>query len=424
MAEKDWNMDRPIAKAPGRFRRRLYWMLAVLAGGAGLVFAVTSGTAVLSSSGAVERDAVWIDTVERGSLVWEVAAAGSLHPANTRLVSALVAGSVVEKHREVGDELRPGTPIATVDNVTERRRLLEMEQDLRVAQAVLSELRRELQSSELEQQKLHQEMVFELRDARRRAEATEALPEGVMPAIEVVRLAERAQALEILLEVESRRAEAVAGSAMARIEQQQARVEQLAKLKEFQQQIVDSLSIHSPVTGVLKNMPIETGEWLTEGAVLAEIVEPGELVARLRVPESAAASLRLGLPARLNARGIELTGRVKRIDPAVTSGTITVDVELASAPATLRTDLSVQGYIELDRVNDVVHMARPVGAVEHSQTRLQRLTDNGRSETVSVQFGPSAGDRIQVLAGLDEGDQVVLSTSAASRRGTGFVSTR
>lgn len=424
MTEKDWNMDRPIAKAPGRFRRRLYWTLGALLGGAGLVFAVTSGTALLSPSRAVERDSAWIDTVERGSLVREVAAAGSLHPANTRLVSALVAGSVVEKHREVGDELQPGTPIATVDNVTERRRLLEMQQDLRVAEAALSELQRELQSSELEQEKLRQEMIFELRDARRRSEASDALPEGVMPELDVLRLAERVEALEILLRVESRRAEAVAGSVMARIEQQRARVEQLAELKAFQQRIVDSLSILSPVAGVLKNLPIETGEWLTEGAVLAEIVEPGELVARLRVPESAAASLRLGLPARLNARGIELTGLVKRIDPAVTSGTITVDVELASAPATLRTDLSVQGYIELDRIDDVVHMARPVGVVEHSQARLQRLTDNGRAETVSVQFGTSAGDRIQVLAGLDEGDRVMLATSAESRQDGSLLSAR
>lgn len=417
-------MDRPISKAPMRFRRRMYWVLAALIGGMGLVFAVASGTALLSSSQAVEGDSVWIDTVERGSLVWEVAAAGSLHPANTRLISAPVAGSVIEKHREVGDELQPGTPIVTLDNVSERRRLLEIVQDLRVAEAALSELQRDLQSRKLEQQKLHQEMVFELRDARRRAEASAALPDGVMPKIEVLRLSERVEALETLLGVEERRAEAVAGSAVSRIEQQQARVEQLEKLTEFQQQIVDSLSIQSPAPGVLKNLPIENGAWVTEGAVLAEIVEPGELVARLRVPESAAASLRLGLPARLNARGIELTGRVKRIDPAVTSGTITVDVELASAPPTLRTDLSVQGFIELDRANDVVHMARPIGVAEHSQARLQRLMDNGRTEPVNVRFGLSTGDRIQVLAGLNEGDRVVLSTSAEEIQEARLVSTR
>ena len=424
MNEQDWNMDRPISKAPPRFRQRVYRVLAALIGGTGIVFAVASGTAFLSSSRAIDGESVWIDTVERGSLVWEVAAAGSLHPANTRLISAPVAGSVIEKHREVGDELQPGTPIVTLDNVTERRRLLEIEQDLRVARAALSELQRDLQSRELEQQKDHQEMVFELRDARRRAEASAALPKGAMPKIEVLRLAERVEALETLLEVEERRAEADAGSAVSRIEQQQVRIEQLEKLTEFQQQIVDSLSIRSAAPGVLKNLPIETGAWVTEGAVLAEIVEPGELVARLRVPESAAASLRLGLPARLNARGIELTGRVKRIDPAVTSGTITVDVELASAPSTLRTDLSIQGFIELDRANDVIHMARPIGVVEHSQVRLQRLIENGRPEHVSVRFGPSAGDRIQVLAGLNEGDRVVLSTSAEQVHETRLVRTQ
>ncbi len=424
MKEKDWNMDRPIQKASPRFRRRAYWVLAASVGGVGLVFSVTSGIALLSPTRAVERDSAWIDTVERGSLVWEVAAAGSLHPANTRVVSAPVAGSVVEKHREVGDKLIRGTPIVTLDNLTERRRLLEVEQDLRVAEAALSELHGELQSGELEQEKLRQEMVFELRDARRQSEASQALAEGVLPKIEVVRLAERVEALETILQVESRRAKAVAASASARIEQQRARVEQLARLREFQQQIVDSLSIVSPGAGVLKNLPVETGAWLTEGAVLAEIVEPGELVARLRVPESAAASLRLGLPAQLNARGIELTGQVMRIDPAVTGGTITVDVGLASVPAALRTDLSIQGFIELDRLDDVVHMARPVGVAEHSHATLQRLAGNGRAEAVSVQFGRSAGDRIEVLAGLDEGDHVVLSGAIEHRQANNLLSTR
>ncbi len=423
MTEKQWNMDRPVAK-PRRWRQRVYWSLALLLAGAAVLFAITSDTALLSPSSAVAGDTMWVEEVQRGSLVWEVSAAGSLRPANTRVISALVAGSVVEKHREVGDELESGTPIATVDNVTERRRLLELEQDLKVAQAALSELRRELQSSELEQQKVRHEMVLELRDARRRAEANEALPVGVMPEIEVIRLAERAEALETLLEVEDRRAQAVAGSALARVEQQQARVEQLEKLKGFQQQVVDSLSVVSPVRGVLKNLPIETGQWLTEGTVLAEIVEPGELVARLRVPESAAASLRIGLPARLNARGIDLGGRVKRIDPAVSGGTITLDVELTSAPDTLRADLSVQGFIELDRLDDVVHMARPVGVAAHSEARMSRVTDNGRAEPVSVSFGPSAGDRIQVLRGLDAGDRVVLSTSEDSLKRSNLVSAR
>ncbi len=423
MPEKDWNMDRPIEDVP-RWRPHLRWLLVTGIVAIGLTLAAMSGKRLWSTGGAVAGDSAWIGAVEHGSLVWDVAAAGSLSPANTRVVSALVAGSVIEIHRDVGDELKPGTPIATVDNVTERRRLLEMEQELRVAQAALTELQRELQSRELEQQKLYKEMAFELNDARRRAEATESLPAGVIPELEVLRLAERAEALETLLQVESRRAEAVTGSANAQIEQQETRVEQLAKLKEFQQQVVDSLSIQSPVDGVLKNLPIETGEWLTEGTVIAEIVEPGELVARLSVPESAAASLRLGLPARLNARGIDLSGHVSRIDPAVTSGTITVDVELASAPDTLRADLSVQGFIELQRIDDIVHMARPVGVGEHSTAQLHRRMENGDTEAVNVQFGLSAGDRIQVLDGLDAGDQVVLSLSSGARQQDSFASSR
>lgn len=423
MKEKQWNMDRPVERS-GPWRSRIYWSLALLLGGALVFVAIMSGTALMSPSSAVADDRGWVGEVERGSLVWEVSAAGALRPANTRVISALVPGSVIEKHREVGDLLEPGTPIATVDNVSERRRLLELTQELKVAEAALSELRRDLTSSELQQQKVRHEMELELRDARRRAEANEALPVGVMPEIEVLRLAERAEALETLLDVENRRAVAVAGSGLARVEQQEARVERLEKLKQFQQQVVDSLSVVSPVRGVLKNLPIENGQWLTEGTVLAEIVEPGELVARLRVPESAAASLRTGLPARLNARGIDLTGRVKRIDPAVSGGTITVDIELESAPDTLRADLSVQGFIELDRLDDVLHMARPVGAAAHSEARLSRITDNGRAEPVTVSFGPSAGDRIQVLRGLDAGDRVVLSTAEDGMQQNSLVSAR
>ena len=413
MRQPSWDMDRPIRRASSRTRRHVYWTMAALVGVVSIAFALWSGTSLLSFSPAIERDSAWVDTVELGSLVWEVAAAGSLHPANTRIVSAPVAGRIAEKHREVGDDLQPGTPIITLDNLAERRRLLELEQDLRVVQAELSELHSELRSRELEQEKHRQELVFELRDARRHAEAGKALAEGVLPKIEILRLAEKVEALESLLEVERQRADAIARSAAAQTEQQRARVERLHELRNFQQRVVDSLSIRSPATGVLKTLPVETGQWLTEGAVLAEIVEPGELVARLRVPESASSSLRLGLPARLNARGIELTGDVKRIDPAVTAGTITVDVELASAPASLHTDLSVQGFIELDRLDDVVHVARPVGIGQHSEARLQRIRDNGRAESVRVRFGRSAGDRIEVIDGLVAGDQIVLAQNAS-----------
>lgn len=408
MTEAPWQMDRPRVEAnTSRSSRR--WLRVALIGGGCLVFAVASVSALISAGPQGSSDAAWIDTVERGNLVWDVAAAGSLHQANTRVVSTPVAGSVVEIHREVGDALEPGTLIATLDNLTERRRLLEAEQELRVAQAMLEELQGELQSGELELEKLKQEMLFDLSDARRQAEASEELPDGVLSRIEVLRRVERAEALEIILQVESRRARAVIASSRARIDQQKARVAQLERLREFQQQIVDALVIVSPSKGVLKSLSIETGQWLAEGAELADMVEPGDLLARLRVPESAAASLQLGLPARLNARGIEMSGQVARIDPAVTAGTITVDVELASVPDVLRTDLSVQAFIELDRLEGVMHVARPVGVAEHSRTRLQRVDADGRRELVDVQFGQASGDRIHVLAGLAAGDRVIIS---------------
>ncbi|MEM9056173.1 MAG: HlyD family efflux transporter periplasmic adaptor subunit [Pseudomonadota bacterium] len=416
-------MDRPLPDAALRRRQRrgrLHKAVAAAAAAAALVFAVFSAVTLLSARHTATAATQTVETVERGSLRWEVAAAGSLHPANTRVVPAPVNGSVVAVHREVGDALVAGTPIVTLDNLSERRRLLEAEQELRAAEAALVELRGDRRTRELEHEQRRQEMIFELSDARRRAEASAALPEGVLPAIDVLRLGERVASLTTLLEVERRRAQAELDAAEARIEQQRARVEQLDRLREFQQDVVASLEIKSPVAGVLKSLPIETGQRLNEGAVIADIVEPGELVARLRVPESAAASLRLGLPATLNARGIALDGQVSRVAPAVTDGTIIVDVALAQRPEALRTALSVQGFIELDRLDDVMHLTRPVGVAEHAVVRLERLNADGRAEPVSVRFGRSTGGRIHILDGVAEGDRIVVSAAPPDTRTARF----
>ncbi|MEM7707486.1 MAG: HlyD family efflux transporter periplasmic adaptor subunit [Pseudomonadota bacterium] len=411
----DWNMDRPRQRSIATVSKPAGWIAMTLLGGLTLGLFVWAGINLFLVKEAVDRDELWTDTVTRGTLTWEVAAAGSLHPANTRVVSTLIAGQVVERHLEVGDALKPGTRIVTLENLSEKRRQLEIGQDLQMAQAELSELMGELETRALEREKVRHELAFELQDARRRAEASRSLGVGVLPEIEILRLEERVEALETLLSVEEKRAHAAAASAGAQVQQQRTRVVQLERLKDFQDQVVDSLQIRSTVTGVLKTLPVQPGQWLAEGIALAEVVEPGELIARLQVPESAAAALRTGLAARLNARGIELEGVVSRIDPAVSAGTITVDIDLESAPETLRNDLSIQGYIELDRLENVLSVTRPVGVDPQTSAQLYRLNEKV-VEPVVVGLGRVAGDRIEVKSGLSAGDQIVLSQAGNSQR--------
>jgi HlyD family secretion protein len=171
------------------------------------------------------------------------------------------------------------------------------------------------------------------------------------------------------------------------------------------------MKVRSVDKGVLSELPLELGQWVVPGQLLAKVVQPERLKAVLRIPETQARDLALHLPAAVDTRNGIVNGQVSRISPAANQGSVEVDVSLpAELPRGARPDLTVEGTIEIERLANVLYVGRPAGAQPNGQVELFKLV-NGADEAhrVKVKLGRSSVSTVEVLEGLAEGDAVILS---------------
>ncbi|HET9251781.1 MAG TPA: HlyD family efflux transporter periplasmic adaptor subunit, partial [Candidatus Eisenbacteria bacterium] len=192
---------------------------------------------------------------------------------------------------------------------------------------------------------------------------------------------------------------------------QREQVQRLEAISRFQRGQVSSMKVVAGADGVLQGLPLEVGQWVTPGNTLAVVAQPGRLKAVLRVPETQARDVSIGQPASIDTRNGIAKGRVTRIDPAVQNGTVTVDVTLEGGlPEGARPDMTVDGTIEVDRLANVLHVGRPVHGAPESTVGLYRLEpDRQHARRVPVRLGRGSVNAVEVLQGLNEGDEVVLS---------------
>jgi HlyD family secretion protein len=196
---------------------------------------------------------------------------------------------------------------------------------------------------------------------------------------------------------------------------QQTQIERLRAIVQFRQTQVESMEVRAGAEGVVQELPLEIGQWAQSGATLAKVVEPGRLKAELRIPETQAKDVTLGQKASIDTRNGVVAGHVIRIDPAVQGGTVTVDVALdGPLPKGARPDLSVDGTIEIEKLDNVLFVGRPAYGQGESVVGLFRLDKDGKNAArVQVRLGKSSVSTIEVLGGLGEGDRVILSDMSA-----------
>jgi multidrug efflux pump subunit AcrA (membrane-fusion protein) len=163
--------------------------------------------------------------------------------------------------------------------------------------------------------------------------------------------------------------------------------------------------------GILQELPLEVGQWAQSGATLARIVEPGRLKAVLRIPETQAKDVTIGQPAAIDTRNGIARGKVMRIDPAVQNGTVTVDVSLeGELPRGARPDLSVDGTIQVERLDNVLHVGRPAFGQMGGTVGLFKLTPDGKDAArTTVRLGRTSVNSVEILGGLQAGDKVIIS---------------
>lgn len=401
-------MDIPRPKKKGLSRRTLM----MIGGGAALLVATAALATLDPAAPSVQTTTIWTDTVQRGSMVREVRGPGTLVPEQIRYISASTAGRVERLLVEPGMEVDPATELLVMSNPEVQLQAMEAQRQLAGAQAEFANLEATLENQRLNQEASVASVRSQYREAARQAVANEELADrGLIPRLELQRSQDTAAELADRLRIEEQRLQFIAQSTAAQLAAQRSEIDRLRSLSSLQQSYVESMRVAAGAPGVLRELPLEEGEWVNPGTRLAVVVQPGRLKAELRVPETQARDVAVGQRASIDTRNGIIEGRVTRIDPAVENGTVTVDVALeGELPRGARPDLSVDGTIEIERLEDVLYVGRPAYGQPESTVGLFRLTDDGGSAIrQSVRLGRSSVNTIEVLGGLEAGDVVILS---------------
>lgn len=398
-----------IPRKPTRSRKR--WIIggAVLAVGTLLTVAVAR---LEPAAPTVERATVWMDTVERGTMLRQVRGPGTLVAEDIRWVSSVNPGRVEQRHVQPGTPVKAGTLLLELSNPDVNRQALEAERQLSAAVAELARLKSTLENQRLTQEATVATVRAEYRDAMRQVSANEKLAtQDLVATTDLERSRDRAEELKARLGIEQQRLRYIVESARSQIAAQQAQVDMLRGLVEFGRRQVEAMQIRAPSDGVLQDLPVEVGQWIQPGATLARVVQPGRLKAALRIPETQAKDVAVGQVASIDTRNGVVAGRVMRIDPAVQNGTVTVDVRLEGPlPKGARPDLSVDGTIDIERLQNVMYVGRPAYGQAESTVSMFRVGPDGNSAVrVPVRLGRSSASTIEVVNGLQPGDVVILS---------------
>lgn len=404
-------MDIPKAKKP----RRKPWLLAI--GGAFALILVTVGLGRLRPAApSVDRASVWLDTVKRGPMVRQVKGAGTLVPEYIRWLTADTAGRVERIHVRPGATVKADTLLMELANPDVQLQMLEAERQLASAEAEYIQMRMTLETQRLAQEAAVATLVAESSNAERRATADAALVEkDLIPSLDARQAGERAGEMTRRLELERKKLSVVAASMKDQLVALQGQVERLKAVARFRRTQVESMKVLAGEDGVLQELPLELGQWVTPGVLLAKVVKPERLKAELRIAETQARDIVQGQKALVDTRNGVVEGTVARVAPAASQGTVRVEVSLPEElPRGARPDLTVEGTVELERLGNVLSVGRPAGAQPNGTMSLFRLMPGSdEAVRVPVQLGRGSVNAVEVLQGLAEGDQVVLSDMAA-----------
>ena len=364
----------------------------------------------------VDRSQVWMDRVARGPMLRQVRGPGTLVPVEIRWLAASTEARVDRILVLPGTDVEADTVIIEMNNPELEQSFEDARLQLRAADARYEDLQVQLESQLLNQKALAASVQAEYRTALLQLEADHEIHEqGIIGDLALKFSEERSRELEQRNRLQQERLAIAVESNEARLMAEAARVDQLRALFALRRSQVDGLKVRPGIGGVLQQVPVEVGQQVTPGVNLARVAQPEHLKAELRIAETQAKDVEIGQRASIDTRNGVIEGRVIRIDPAVQDGTVTIDVELVGKlPRGARPDLSVDGTVEIERLDDVLFVGRPAYGQSGTTIELFRILDDGETaERVDVTRGKSSVNTIEIVAGLNEGDEVILSDTSA-----------
>jgi HlyD family secretion protein len=364
----------------------------------------------------VDSGTIWPGTVQRGPMVRDVRGLGTLVPETIRLIPAATDGQVQQRYLLPGVTVKADTVIFDLSNPTLQQETLDAEYQLKGAQAMLEQTKATLQNTLMDKRTQAASISSSYRTAEMTKETKEELGKnGLAPMLDVKTAEVQAEELAKENDLAVKGVETFEGSINSQLAAQQSKVDQTRALWELKKSQLDQLHVKPGIDGVLEELDVEVGQKVTMGTVLARVAQPTHLKAQLKIAETQAKDVTIGQKASVDTHNGIIPGHVSRVDPAVTNGTVTVDVALdGELPPGARPDLSVEGTVVIEKLADVLYVGRPVHGEANSTVGLFKIVNDGKeAERVQVQLGRVSVNQVEILKGLEVGDKVILSDMSA-----------
>jgi HlyD family secretion protein len=408
------DIARPSSVARDKRVRRIAYGAAGVVG----ILLITLGLSRLKPAApSVDRGTLVIDTVKHGGMLRQVRGLGTLVPEDFRWIPAATEGRVERIVVLPGSNVSADTVILELSNPELEMQAADAESQLRAAEASFTELKVRLQSQHLDQEAAAASVQADYAQAQMRADRDEQLAsQGLVADLDRRISRMTSDQLANRNKIEQQRLSIAAEAIRAQLDVQRAQVDQKRVLARLRRDQVKAQAVRAGISGMLQQVPVEVGQRVSPGTILAKVAEQNRLKAVIRVAETQARDVQIGQIASIDTRNGIVEGRVSRVDPASQNGTVTVDVALkGELPKGARPDLSVDGTIELERLENILYVGRPAqGGQGPGPVGLFKLEEGGSTATrVTVRLGRSSVSTVEVIDGLKEGDQVVLSDTTA-----------
>jgi HlyD family secretion protein len=397
----------PEVKRKKKIRRIIYGGVALIA-----IVLITVGVSRLRPAApSVDRATVWVDTVKRGPMIRQVRGSGILTPENIRWIPATTSGRVEKLVLRPGAQVTPTSVILEMSNPDLQQQVMDAQLGFKSAEAAYENRKADLQSQLLNQEAGVTTLQSQSNQASTTLAANEELyKEKLISELQLKQFRATDQDLKNQLSVARQRLEISKAGMKSQLAPQEAEVNQRKATLDLRLRQLDDLKVKAGMAGVLQVLPVEVGAQVQAGANVARVADPTVLKAELRIAETQTKDIKIGQEAEVDTRNGTVAGKVSRIDPASSNGTVGVDITLVGAlPPGARPDLSVDGTVRLQKLDDVIFVGRPAFGQEESTITLFKLSPDGEAHRTKVVLGRSSVSTIEIREGLQPGDQVVLS---------------
>jgi HlyD family secretion protein len=403
------DIARPESVIKSRRRKRMLLAAVAVIAIAGITLGVSKLKPALQT---VEGGNVWPDTVKRGSMLRQVRGLGSLVPLDIRWIPAETDATVERILIWAGTPVKADSIIMELSNPQVQQEAMDAELQLKSAEADFQNTRVKVEGDLLAQKAAAATVKAEYDDAKATADANRELVKiGVLSNQTLQTSVGKEKELAIRNKIEQDRIDMNAKAIATQLAVQQAKIDQMRALVDLKRKHLEALRVRAGINGVLQELPVQVGQRFTAGTTVAKVAEPQHLKAELKIPETQAKDIVVGQYAEVDTHNGIIKGAVMRKDPSVQNGTVTVDVRLDGVlPSGAIADLSVDGTVTLETLNNVLFVGRPAFGQEKSTVGMFKYDPDGKTATrVQVQLGRSSVQAVEIISGLKEGDKVILS---------------